>query len=427
MGSLSKRLLQATVLLGVFALFFWGVVTLAKMRFEQGDSFAPYSSFRADPLGCRGLYGALSRLSGVEVRRYLRPLSKLPGSEGQVVMVLGLSGTGLGEPGGELQKELLRLAEAGSRVLVALRPPTGWTRALREKHDDCDCPDEEGADADGENKGKVPDEKADNDIPPAADADETVKPDADKVVSDWHLEIDWQSSSEAETVPDSFVAVRQQAPDLLPEQLTVHTPLIFRADSADWQPVYSVDGAMVVAERSRGKGSLVVFAESYLFSNEALRERPPAAILAWTLDSPREVVFVESHLGVNDSPGLMTLIRRWRLDGILLALFAIAALAVWKNALPLVPSPSPPVGGVATRDHFSGLVNLLGRHIPLVDLGEACHREWRRGLSRYGYPSAEKRRRIEQLIDDERQRPANERQPLALYRKICQILSERMM
>ena len=63
----------------------------------------------------------------------------------QVVMVLGLSESGLGEHGDELQKELLRLADAGSRVLVASRPPPGWARALKEKQDaDCGCPDEGG-------------------------------------------------------------------------------------------------------------------------------------------------------------------------------------------------------------------------------------------------------------------------------------------
>lgn len=429
MGSLSKRLLQAVVLFGVFALFAWGVVALAQIRFEQGDTYAPYSSFRADPLGCRGLYGALGKLPGIEVRRYLRPLDKLTGGDGQVVMVLGLPESGLGGHGEELQKELLRLADAGSRVLVAARPPPGWVRSLnKERDDDCGCPDKEGDDANDEDQGAAPDKTADAGTPPGGDADKAAtEPEPEKVASDWHLAIDWQPLPTDDSAPVAYVASRQQASDALPEQLTLHTPLIFKADSDDWQPVYSVDGAMVVAERGWGKGSLVVIAESYLFSNEALRERPPAAFLAWALGSPREVVFAETHLGVNDSPGLMTLIRRWRLDGILLALFAIAALAVWKNALPLVPSPPPPAGGVATRDHFSGLVNLLGRHIPLVDLGEACHREWQRGLSRYGYPSAEKRRRIEQLIADERQRPGNERQPLALYRKICQILSERTM
>ena len=182
---------------------------------------------------------------------------------------------------------------------------------------------------------------------------------------------------------------------------------------------------MIVAERDWVKGSLVVFVDAYPFSNESLRTKTEAELIVWMLGGGQDVVFAEAHLGVSETPGLMTLIQRYRMDGILLSLFLIAVLVVWKNALPLVPPPPAVEGGVAARDHFSGLVNLLKRHIPLSDLPEVCHREWRRSLPRYGFPTDETRKQIQEQVHKEMKRPAKERRPLGLYRKISKIITER--
>ncbi|MBE0502014.1 MAG: hypothetical protein IBX47_11290, partial [Desulfuromonadales bacterium] len=211
----------------------------------------------------------------------------------------------------------------------------------------------------------------------------------------------------------------------LPMFLDLHTPLVMSNDDGSWHAVYNYGEQMVVAERDWGKGSMVVFVDSYPLSNESLRTQTEVELIAWMLGGGREVVFAEAHLGVSETPGIMTLIQRYRMDTVLFSLFLIAALVVWKNAFPLVAPPAEVEGGAAARDHFSGLVNLLQRHIPLADLPEACHREWRRSLSRYGFPGQKKRRQIQQLVQAEMKLTAKERRPLNLYRKISTILTER--
>ncbi len=51
----------AVLLLG--GLFVTGLIQLILLRFESGDVYPPYSSLRADPLGCKALYESLGRVA----------------------------------------------------------------------------------------------------------------------------------------------------------------------------------------------------------------------------------------------------------------------------------------------------------------------------------------------------------------------------
>jgi hypothetical protein len=412
MDILSKRLVLAAILVVVVILFVWGIVTVALLRFEQGDSFAQYSSFRADPLGCRGLYGALDKLPGVDTRRHPRPLSKLDGGINQTVMVLGLPAGALLQNNKNLEKQFLRLASEGSRVLIAAKPPSKSFIERLQKRQEEDVADK---DRQADEKSAAPNDRESGiDLEGAQTEDSQV---------DWELSFLWQPVNKE--LPQFYSTTRDHNRQTLPEFLDIHTPLRMVSGTDSWRSIYRYGKQMVVAERDFGAGSLVVFVDAYPFSNESLRTQDEAELLAWMLGDGRDVVFAEAHLGVVKAAGLMTLIQRYRMDGILFSLLLVAILVVWKNAFPLVPPPTAVEGGVAARDHFSGLVNLLQRHIPLADLSEACHREWRRSLSRYGLPGDEQRNLIQKLVKAEMKRPVKERHPLALYRKISKIVTER--
>lgn len=422
MASLPRRPVMLIALAGVIALFIWGIVTLVSVRFEQGESFSPYSSFRADPLGSRGIYGSLDRVESIDTRRHLRPLAKLDGAPGQTVMVLGVPANVLEDGDSSFEKEVLRLAEEGSRVLIAAKPASeSFLQFLQkkqaEKEAEAGAEDEETAEEGSpEAQAPVPEDQELPGDAEAATADEEPRP-------DWGLDFAWESVDE-DLAPD-YLAGRNLTLKGLPEFLQIHTPLTISSEDGSWRSVYSYGPRMVVAEREWGEGSLVVFVDAFPFSNESLRRDSEAELILWAIGGARDVVFAEAHLGVHESPGLMTLIQRYRMDGILLALFMVAVLVVWKNAIPLVPPPPAAEGGAATRDHFSGLVNLLQRHIRLADLPEACLREWQRSLPRYGFPGEEKRKQIRQQTKAEIKRPEKERRPLNLYNKICKILTER--
>ncbi|NLE56193.1 MAG: hypothetical protein GX617_14755, partial [Lentisphaerae bacterium] len=55
-----------------------GLYVLLSWRFARGDAYAEYSSLRADPMGCRAYYDALSEVPGRQLARFYRPPVELP-------------------------------------------------------------------------------------------------------------------------------------------------------------------------------------------------------------------------------------------------------------------------------------------------------------------------------------------------------------
>ncbi|MGA2555338.1 MAG: hypothetical protein ABSG04_03605, partial [Verrucomicrobiota bacterium] len=108
----------------------------------------------------------------------------------------------------------------------------------------------------------------------------------------------------------------------------------------NWQTLYQRKGHPVIVQRAFGPGSLVLSTDSYFLSNEALRRERHAELLAWLVGPHPDVIFDETHLGVEERPGVAGLMRQYHLQGVLLALALIAALFIWRNSLPLVPPPA---------------------------------------------------------------------------------------
>ena len=79
------RLFSVLFLLAIAALFFYGVIELMNTRFEAGDVYPPYSSYRSDPLGSRAFYDGLDLLPEVKSSRNVEPLSRLPGTSETVL------------------------------------------------------------------------------------------------------------------------------------------------------------------------------------------------------------------------------------------------------------------------------------------------------------------------------------------------------
>lgn len=399
-----NKIVTAALLAVLVAAFTAGLWRLMALRFARGDIFPPYSSLRVDPLGTRAFSRALGRLPGMEVRQHFQGLESLRGSAGRTVFLLGLR-PGFLEAGPPEEAEIIEsLAEEGNRLVLAFLPT--WRVAA-------------SSDGEGEEDREIPAEQ------PKGEQEQKRHPPARR----WGVAAAYaggEGNGAGPLAPASW-----PAGDFQPQgSLAVHTTLYFRGSEAGWRVAYANGGRPVIIERPIGRGSLVLLADAFPLSNEALRSDRHADLLAWLVGENRQAVFAEAHLGVTASPGVMGLVRQFRLHGFLLALLVMAVLAAWRGAVPLVPAAgAEEVGGDAGagKDQVTGLINLLRRNLPPNRLLGVCFDEWHRTFGRDRGRDQERMERVRRLIADEEARPSRSRDPVAGYRRIAEILAERKL
>ena len=175
----------------------------------------------------------------------------------------------------------------------------------------------------------------------------------------------------------TYSAPTEEMQDVPAWQSGRETTLTFKAQS----PAWIVLQRGTILERPFGAGSVVVLANAYLLSNQSLAQHPVPALLSRIVGPAERIVFEETHFGLRDKPGVMVLVRRYGLVGLLLALVTLAALFVWQASFPLVPLDAEGSQNLELRSDRtaeSGLAQLLRRSIPESELMAACWREWER-------------------------------------------------
>ena len=210
----------------------------------------------------------------------------------------------------------------------------------------------------------------------------------------------------------------------LPQKLDWHSGLVFYHLDHAWRTIYTRGADPVMIERSFGGGSVVIATDSYFVSNEAMAKDRHADLLVWLIGANRNIVFDEAHLGVVETSGVATLMRKYRLHGLAAGLILLAALFIWKNSLSLVP---PHVEAerreyIAGKDSAAGFVNLLRRSIAPRDLLGTCYVEWKKSVGPSGKYSTARRQRAELAFQTEISRPPGDRNTIETYKNICSIL-----
>ncbi|MGC3991480.1 MAG: hypothetical protein QM796_17700 [Chthoniobacteraceae bacterium] len=205
----------------------------------------------------------------------------------------------------------------------------------------------------------------------------------------------------------------------LPAKVSWHSRGYFRDLSSEWQPVYLDHKQPVLMERKLERGSLVVATDSYLFSNEAMRNERHTDLLAWLNGSGSRIIFDETHLGVAEEDGIATLIEKYRLYGVVGALALLAGLFAWRQASSLVPPhhEAALTAQVTGREASAGLVSLLRRSIPARELAALCVTEWRQTSGKQCPPALSQK--IEATIVN------TATHPVACYEAIRQLIESR--
>src|SRR5262245_8947980 len=330
-------LLLLAVLLAAFGL---GVGRLFQLRFAAGDIYPPYSSLRADPLGTKAFFESLKMLRGITVQRFFEPLDKLREGRRTTLFVFGVRAFDSDYTSEDEYKRLEQFMIDGGRIVISFAPVNTKPWATRR--------------AEAKEERKTKDQTSPKKVPKADESeDEESRPHKRKPVTDDEedgqgmkmisLRERWNVSTDYEDLPKDgegvyhSVPARKKADMDLPASVVWHSALYFDRPGTNWTVIYARGNHPVVIERRFGSGSLVFCADSYLVSNEALRNERHPKWLAWLTGRSSAVLFDETHLGVLEEPGVAALVRKYRLHGLVVGLALLAGLFVWKNTTSFVP------------------------------------------------------------------------------------------
>ena len=355
----------ALLLIGLSAAFAWGVSRLIALRLAAGDVYPAYSSFRADPEGARAFYEALGELPGVTARRNHGPVRQLGAGPKTALLFLGTAPWSLEHASTADVEELETAARSGARLVITL-VPRPWF----------DVPAEPTA-APGGKKSEKKRRKS------SSDDDEPEEFLGVSLPERWGFRL-----LSGESVAETPRVAARLAPDPPAASLPATVPWTGAAtvETSDpaWRVIYRRGSRPVLIERRMGHGSIVLSADSTFLSNGALKTARRPELLVWLLDGCTDIVFDETHLGMEQRSGIAGLARRYRLHGLLAGLLFVALLFVWKSAVPFAPASGGPDAGAAVtgRRASEGLAAVLRRHVAPRALAGACLSEWSKSFAR---------------------------------------------
>lgn len=440
---LRKPLLRMLLSIALALGFVWGLTRLFVLRYEVGDSYPPYSSLRADPLGTKALATALDELPNVEVRRNFKPLPKLR-PNGPVTLVYAGVPHWAFWTDDELQA-FNTLVLGGSRAVFTFypveTPPNSAQQRLsskeerekkekktlsdreREKRkrskDKKDQKTDKGTSPEDQKKKEEKDKKADKED---ESADEKLV-DFGTVAKRWGFDFGYLPEEKGKAY-DRHAALIEPGGQM-ESDISWHSALYFRDLKPQWKVLYMCGTMPVVIERKYGNGSIVLVADSFLVSNEALRGERHPKLLARLFSGPPTIIFDEDHNDLRENPGVASLARKYHLYGVIAGLVLLSALFVWKNMVRFIPSYENAGAGdnvVAGKESSEGFVNLLRRSIRPSAIFTTCTAEWRKTFTGRARDLA----RVQEILAQEETKAPRERNPIETYRAISRAIARKV-
>lgn len=385
----------------ITTLFLYGMITLLIMRFQAGDVYPPYSSYRSGPKGTKAFYEAFGLLPAVETVRNVEPLTNQPGLSESTTFFLGMPTSDLSFMDLATFQAIEAAISDGGRIIIAFAPThtkTTPTTTEEETHE-----------------------------PPEKDAsnqhDSEEKP---EIYRTEYVDLAERWSVETELSAETSGEARLLAPEQnLPPALVWHSTLIFNPRDSAWRTIYTMADKPVLIERSYGKGSIVMASDSFLLSNEAMKSTRYPHLLAWMCGDHNKIIFDETHLGIAKQPSIATLLRKYGLAPFFLALIALALLAIWRQSFSFVPAHDQVQAMTVNpgKDYVTGLTNLLRRNISFNDVLATGLEEWKRSFTHGKQNLSFLLPRIQKIISAERKKAKTNRDIIQAYRKISGLIS----
>ncbi|MGD9158293.1 MAG: hypothetical protein PVG39_07805 [Desulfobacteraceae bacterium] len=361
---MAKRLLICSFLI-IALLSAAGIYHIFSIRFKIGDVYPPYSSLRTDPLGTKIFFESLSGLNGCSLKRDYDPVPKWEGSKETTLFLLGTS-PGILEISHKENRQILSwVLSAGTRVVISLNSQKGSFITASEK-------DEESKKDEKDDKNSKKDEK---------DKDNDAK-------TDYSLTklLGFKITPFKKYHDESAELTYTNSEIDLPQSLKYRPANYFTDLNAGWTVIYSQKDKPVIIFRKYGQGTIILCADSYIFSNEAMMSHRYPGLLSWLTGAGKNIYFDESHFGLQKKTGMIDLAYKYRLQGVIFVFIFIALLYVWKNIVAFVPPRSNSHERIqiirSDRDYLDGLISLLQRYIPEKELIKTCIEEWEKATAK---------------------------------------------
>jgi hypothetical protein len=399
--------LSVLLIMALVALLLLAVGRLFSLRFMRGDIYPPYSSLRADPLGAKVLADVISELPGFSVDRNYRKLSQLKLKQPAAVIYLGIDYATLIDEDEFAEAE--RIVKGGTRLIITFARELPKAKAA--------TPAPVPTTAPPPTSTPVPVRKRRSIINPEG------VPEFHEAAKAWGVSFDRAQKEDreamhAEAVPAAGVTG-------LEPSVPWHTALFFTALDPSWRTLYRCNGESVVIERKLGSGSIVLCTDTFFLSNEGLQSAHASKLVAEVIGPPRMIVFDEFHNGVTEKQNVAGLVRKHGLGGAIISLLGVAALFIWRNSVPFLPSrrtAEESGGHVVGIDANAGFVNLLRRGVPANRILAVCVDQWRK--SRGARMRDEERAHVDSVLRAHEGRSAT-KDPAAAYRTIAAGLNQR--
>ena len=393
--------------------FLTGLVRLFILRFDTGDFYPVYSSLRSDPLGTKAFFKSIENLKNISARRNYLSLAQSRLEEDTTLFYLGARPSELMFTRKDARGSLDRFIAAGGRLIFSFIPQN--EKSVKKPYRQIS---EEVSESDDETPGKSTREKEKR-------KNDTENKPYVSLAAHWGININFDPS-----LSGPKFAERQDSPETeLPHKISWHTSLYFDDPQGRWHVIYSRAGRPVVIERAFGRGTIVLSADTYPFSNEALHADREPELLAWFIGNKAKVMFDEFHFGIRENPGISSLLRKYRLHGFIFGVLLMAGLFVWKNSTYFVPPRTDKnhpaeYRFTAERDATEAMIGLLRRNISKQEILSVCVREWQKFIVSESRFQAEKKERMLTAVNEERLKITQQADVVRGYQAICRTVAE---
>jgi hypothetical protein len=411
------RIALITLLIVLSAIFCWGIGDLISMRFERGDIYPTYSSYRTDPRGCKAFFDGLRLEGAADAIRNTEPLEQLKVPAAAGLFVVGLpkgSFFHMDEPSVEALEKAL---SQGLRLVISFAP-------VRAKDKESAIEESASGEKPIERQGAHPGRKAQPSAGPSKDdpPDKEAEPPIAKGIDlgkRWGMETE-ELARQSKTAP---LAVPGRGPYRAPWL----SSLVFKPLDTTWQVLATLEDKPVIITKPFGKGEIVLLSDSFLFTNEAMKAARSPYLLAWLCRGRQTILFDETHLGVIENPGVAAVIKRNGLLPFFASLVILALLVIWRQSSAFLP-PMEASGDMSSdrgRGYSAGLANLFRRNIPKDKMLTACLDEWERSLSHGRTDTSTLLPKARRIITDLEALPRKDRNLTEAYNRLSGLLSRK--